>query len=126
MADSTQANGVVVAQGTASDEAEVKLYTTRGEAEVALKAMTDAPKSMRPFEVLKGGASRGWVLARGYDHAMACCAKLEGYTVSTGAKVAAPTKESVAGFLAGMPDDERAKFLAQYLPAPAAPKGRKN
>jgi hypothetical protein len=52
--------------------------------------------------------SKGWVLGRGYDHALACCAKLEGYSVSTGKPAAPVTKEAVAAKLGEFSDEDLA------------------
>jgi hypothetical protein len=66
----------------------------------------DAPKSLKPFEVLQDGTSKGWVLARGYDNALSVVARLEGFTVSTGKATAPVTKETIAAKLAEFTDDE--------------------
>lgn len=105
----------------ASDEAAVKFFATKAEAEAAKPA---APSKKKLYEVAKGGASR-WCWANGYDHALASAARADGYTASHGAaKAAPPTKESTAAFLDAMSDSDRAAFLAKYMPAPTAPKGR--
>jgi hypothetical protein len=126
MADSTQntqQDQGTQAQAPATDATPPKLYATKDEAEAAKPA--DAPKSLKPFEVTKGGAAVGWVLARGYDHGLATVARIDGYAVSTGKAAAPVTKDAVAGFLASMSDDERAALIAQYVPVPApAPAGR--
>src|SRR4051794_34042919 len=92
-------------QGSAGGEtAPAKLYAMKAEAEAAKP--TDAPKSLKPFEVCKAGVSVGWVLARGYDHGLATVARIDGYTVSTGGTTAPVTKEVVAAKLATFSDDE--------------------
>jgi hypothetical protein len=85
-------------------EATAKLYATKAEAEAARPA--DAPKSLKPFEVLHNGTSKGWVMARGYDNALSIVARIDGYTVSTGTKAAPVTKEAVAAKLSEFTDDE--------------------
>jgi hypothetical protein len=87
-------------------EATPKMYATRAEAEANKPA--DASKNLRPFEVSKAGAVAGWVLARGYDHALAVVARIDGYTVGTGTKAAPVTKEAVASKLTEFSDDELA------------------
>jgi hypothetical protein len=86
------------------------LYATRAETEANKPA--DAPKGMRPFEVSKGGVVIGWINARGYDHGLAMLARLDGYTVSTGAKTAPVTKELVTAKVMEMSDDEFKALIA--------------
>ena len=88
-----------------SGEATVKLYATRSEAEANKPA--DAPKSLKVFEVSKAGATVGYLWARGYDHGLACAARLDGYSVSLG-NSAPVTKEAVAAKLAQFSDEELA------------------
>jgi hypothetical protein len=90
-------------QGTQDQVA--KLYASKAEAEAAKPA--DAAKSVKPFEASKGGTVVGWVLGRGYDHALSVLARIDGYTVSAG-NSAPVTKEAVAAKLAEFSDDELA------------------
>jgi hypothetical protein len=93
-------------QGTEATPVPVKLFPTKDE---ALAAKPDgAAKSVKPFEVSKGGAVVGWVLGRGYDHALAMVARLGGYTVSLGGNTQPVTKEAVAAKLTEFTDDELA------------------
>src|SRR5690349_4512091 len=98
--------GQVQDNGTGEDTAPAKLYATRSEAEANKPA--DAPKGLRPFEGMHNGTSKGWILARGYDNALATLARIDGYTVSTGKATAPVTKEAVAAKLATFSDDELA------------------
>jgi hypothetical protein len=82
-----------------------KLYQTKADAEAAKPA--DAPKSLKPYEVTKAGASAGWVLARGYDHRLATVARIDGYSLSAG-NTKEVSKEAVAAKLATFSDDELA------------------
>jgi hypothetical protein len=93
-----QANG-------ATADTPAKLYATKAEAEAAKPS--DAPKSLKPMEVSKAGTVVGWVLGRGYDHALAQTARINGYTVSTG-NTPPVTKEAVAARLSEFSDDELA------------------
>jgi hypothetical protein len=109
MADNTNTQdqgtqGQVQDQGNAADATPAKMYATRAEAEANKPA--DATKSHKPYEVSKGGAAVGWIWARGYDNALALTARIDGYSVSTGGKVAPVTKEVVASKLAEFSDDE--------------------
>jgi len=99
-------NTTATDQGTAqaTDATPAKMYATRDECETAKPA--DATKSLKPFEVLQHGTSKGWVLARGYDNALSIIARLDGYSVSTGTKTQPITKEAVAAKLAEFSDDE--------------------
>jgi hypothetical protein len=90
-------------QATEAAEEQRKLYATKAEAEAAKPA--DAAKSLKPFEVLHNGTSKGWVLARGYDNALSIIARIDGYTVSTG-QTKEVTKETVVAKLATFSDDE--------------------
>src|SRR5262249_38648216 len=105
MADNTNTTTDQGTQAQATDQSSVgddttpvKIYATKDEAEKAKPS--DAPKSLRAYEVSKAGAVVGWVLGRGYDHALATVARIDGYTVSTGVKQAPVTKEAVAAKLA--------------------------
>jgi hypothetical protein len=98
--------GQVQDQNSAADATPAKMYSTRVEAEA--NKPTDAPKSLRPFEVLQHGTVKGWVLARGYDHGLAVVARIDGYSISTGKPVAPVTKEVVASKLAEFSDDDLA------------------
>jgi hypothetical protein len=102
----TSEQGTVETNGEAT-EATFKLYATKAECE-ANKPTGDAPKSLKPFEVSKGGAVVGWLWARGYDNAVALVARRDGYTSSLGAKAAPVTKEAVAAKLATFTDEELA------------------
>jgi hypothetical protein len=106
-----QANG-------ATADTPAKMYATKAECEAA-KA-SDAPKSLKPMEVSKAGTVVGWVLARGYDHALATVARIDGYTVSTGVKQAPVTKETVAAKLAEFTDDELAAMGLSRKPQKGA------
>jgi hypothetical protein len=99
-------------------EATAKLYATKAEAEAAKP--TDAPKSLKPFEMLHNGTSKGWVMARGYDNALSIVARIDGWTASTGVKAAVVTKEAVAAKLAAFSDDELAAMGLTRTPAPTA------
>src|SRR5438128_37447 len=81
------------------------LYATRDEALAAKPS--DAPKSLKVFEVSKAGAMVGFMLGRGYDPCLAALARKDGYTVSTG-NSAPVTKETIAARLADFSDDELA------------------
>jgi hypothetical protein len=96
-----------------------KLYAARADAEAAKPA--DAPKSLKPFEVLQNGTSKGWVLARGYDNGLAILARIDGYSLSTG-KAAPVTKEAVAAKLAEFSDDELASMGLSRKPQKGARK----
>jgi hypothetical protein len=87
-----------------------KLYATHAEAEAARPA--DATKSLKPFEVLHNGTSKGWVLARGYDNALSIIARLDGYSASTGTRAATVTKEVVAAKVMEMTDEEWKALVA--------------
>src|SRR5436305_10513072 len=89
----------------ASEATPCVLYATRSEAEAAKP--TDAPKSLKVFEVSKAGAAVGFMLGRGYDPCLAALARKDGYTVSLG-NSAPVTKEAVAAKLAEFTDDELA------------------
>src|SRR5260370_20274449 len=93
---------------TNNEATAARLYATRAEAEANKPA--DAPKSLKPFEVLHNGTSKGWVLARGYDNALSSVARLDGYSVSTGGKTVPVTKDAVAAKLAEFTDDELASM----------------
>jgi hypothetical protein len=97
-------------QGSAVDTTPAKVYPTKAEAEAAKP--TDAPKSLKPMEVRKNGTVVGWVLARGYDHGLSTVARIEGFTVSTGAKAVVVTKEVVAAKVMEMSDDEFKALIA--------------
>src|SRR5262245_29912989 len=84
-------------------EATVKLYATKAECEAAKPS--DAPKSLKAFEVAKDGAVVGWMLGRGYDPCLAALARRDGYSVSTG-NTKEVTKEAVAAKLAEFTDEE--------------------
>jgi hypothetical protein len=99
-------NGSASANSDGGDATPAKVYATKAEAEAAKP--TDAPKSLKPFEVFKAGVSVGWVLARGYDHGLATLARIDGYSLSTGTKTAPVTKEAVAAKLAEFTDAELA------------------
>jgi hypothetical protein len=92
----TSANGAV--------DTPAKMYPTKETAEASRP--TDAPKSLKPMEVSKGGTVVGWVLARGYDHGLSIVARIDGYTVSTGKAVAVVSKEMVSAKVLEMSDDE--------------------
>jgi hypothetical protein len=98
----TSTNG----DGTADDTAPATLYPDKAAAEAARP--TDAPKSLKPYEVSKNGTVVGWMLGRGYDPCLAQLARRDGYTVSTGIKQAPVTKEAVASKLAEFTDAELA------------------
>jgi hypothetical protein len=66
------------ATNSEATEATAKLYATKAEAEAAKPA--DAPKSLKAMEVSKNGTVVGWVLGRGYDHALAQVARTEGFS----------------------------------------------
>ena len=105
MADSTntQDQGTQGQSSAGGDTTPAKLYATKAEAEAAKPS--DAPKSVRVFEVSKSGAAVGFMLGRGYDPCLAVLARKDGYTVSTGHS-APVTKEAVAAKLAEFTDDE--------------------
>ncbi len=103
-----------------NSEATAKLYATKVEAEANKPA--DAPKSLRVYEVAKAGATVGFIWARGYDNALACVARLEGFTVSLGNKTAPVTKDAVAAKLAEFTDDELAAMGLSRKPAKGARK----
>jgi hypothetical protein len=109
MADTTTQDqgtqGQVQDQGSAAD-ATSKMYATKADAEANKPA--DATKHHKPYEVSKGGAAVGWIWARGYDNALALTARIDGYTVSLGGKVAPVTKEAVAARLAEFSDEDLA------------------
>src|SRR5436853_6645870 len=105
MSDTNTQDQATVEPETNGEATVAKLYATRTEAEAAKPA--DAPKSLKPFEVLQNGTSKGWVLARGYDNALSIIARLDGYTVSTGSSPVV-TREAVAAKLATFTDDELA------------------
>ena len=67
-------------QGTQDTPA--KLYATRDEALAAKPS--DAPKSLKVYEVSKGGVVIGFMWGRGYDPCLAALARKDTYTVSTG------------------------------------------
>ena len=97
------------ANGEAS-AAPAKVYASKAEAEAARP--TNAPKSLKPMEVSKGGAVVGWVLARGYDHGLAVVARTEGYSVGTGVKAAVVTVEAAKAKVLEMSDDEFKALVA--------------
>jgi hypothetical protein len=82
-----------------------KMYATRSEAEA--NKPTDAPKSLKVFEVSKDGGVLGFMLGRGYDPCLAALARKDGYAVSLGSS-APVTKEAVAAKLPEFTDDELA------------------
>ena len=110
MTDSTNTQdqgtqGQVQDQSSAGeDTTPQKMYATRAECEA--NKPTDATKNHKVFEVAKAGATVGFIWARGYDNALACTARLEGFTASLGGKTAPVTKEAVAAKLASFTDDE--------------------
>jgi hypothetical protein len=57
--------------------------------------------------VLPKGTSQGFGWFRRYDHALACTARRDGYTVSTGTQKEV-TKEAVAAKLSTFTDDDLA------------------
>jgi hypothetical protein len=89
----------------ASEATPCVLYATRDEALAAKPS--DGPKSLKVFEVSKGGATVGFMLGRGYDPCLAALARRDGYTVSLG-NSAPVTKEAVAAKLAEFTDAELA------------------
>jgi hypothetical protein len=129
MADNTQgtqdqaaadATATAHANGTAAATV-AKLYASKADAEAARPA--DASKALRPFEVSKAGAVVGWINARGYDHALATVARIDGYTVSTG-NTPAVTKEAAAAKVLSLSDAELAALGLSRKPA-AKGKGSK-
>src|SRR5262249_5026008 len=92
--------------GEATEATPVKLYATKEDAEA--NKPKDAPKGLKPFEVIKGGVSLGWINARGYDHGLAMLARGDDYSLSTGKATAPVTKEAVAAKLATFTDAELA------------------
>ena len=91
--------------GAGVDTAPAKLYPTKAEAEAAKP--TDAPKSLKVFEVRKDGAVLGFMLSRGYDPCLAALARKDGYAVSL-STTPAVSKEAVAAKLVEFSDDELA------------------
>jgi hypothetical protein len=87
-----------------ADDTPAKLYPTKADAEASRTA--DAPKSLKPFEVLHNGTSKGWLLARGHAHAIEQVARLDGYSASLGTKTAPVTKEAILAKLSELSDDE--------------------
>ena len=94
------------AETNTTEATPAKLYATKDEAEAAKPA--DAPKSLKVFEVSKGGVMVGFMLGRGYDPCLAALARKDGYTVSLGSKSQPVTKETVAAKLAEFTDDDLA------------------
>jgi hypothetical protein len=107
------------AEAQATEAAPAKLYATRAEAE-ANKPTGDVPKSLKVFEVSKAGATVGFIWARGYDHALAVVARIDGYAVSLGGKTAPVTKEAVAAKLAEFTDEELAAMGLSRKPQKGA------
>src|ERR1700719_986857 len=109
-------NTTTTDQGTvpATEATPVKVYTTRQECETAKPS--DAPKSLKVFEVAKAGTVVGFMLGRGYDPCLAALARKDGYTVSLGHS-APVTKEVVAAKLATFSDDELAAMGLARKPA---------
>jgi hypothetical protein len=106
----TQATPSTQLASDANGEATVaKLYATRAEAES--NKPTDASKSLRAFEVLHNGTSKGWVLARGHANAIEQAARLDGYTATTGGSTAV-SKEAAAAKVMEMSDDEWKALVA--------------
>ncbi len=109
------ASGQAAAEAN-SEAAPAKLYATRQECEAAKPA--DASKALRPFEVSKGGAVVGWVLARGHSNAIEQAGRLDGWvSASTGKPAAVVTKEAVAAKLATFTDDELQRVGLTRKPA---------
>ena len=102
----TSANGT----GTAQDTALTALFATKADCEAAKP--TGASNSLKPFEVLHSGTSKGWVLARGHANAIEQVARLDGYSATTGVRTAPVTKEAVAAKVMEMSDDEFKALVA--------------
>jgi hypothetical protein len=112
MADTntTAEQGTQVQANGATEDTPAKLYATKAEAET--NKPVDAPKSAKPFEVTVNGTVAGWVIARGYDNALALWARTQGATVSTGTNTAPVTKEVVNAKVMEMSDDEFKALVA--------------
>lgn len=110
MTDSTNGTTAQATDATAEAMVVAKLYPTKAECEAAKPS--NAPKGMRPFEVLHSGTSKGWVLARGNSEAIERAARMDGYTATTGIKTAPVTKEAVAAKVMEMSDDEFKALVA--------------
>ena len=99
---------------------EVKVYATKAECEA--NKPEDATKNHKPYEVRKGGSVVGWLWARGYDHALATVARIDGYTVSLGGRAAPVTKEAILAKLGELSDEELQALGLTRKPAKGAKK----
>jgi hypothetical protein len=109
MADSNKKNSKV----------EVKLFDTLEEAKASRPAGKD---KWHVFKVTRPGSSPVYLWADGPGGALIRIARQVGFAVSRSDKQV--SKEAVAGYLAGLTDEDRSILIAQYLPASTG-KGKK-
>src|SRR4051794_23723435 len=82
MSENTNSTQEQPPETNATEATPRKLYPTKAEAEANKPA--DASKYHKIFEVVKGGATVGYIWGRGYDNALAGVARIDGYAVSLG------------------------------------------